>query len=111
MFCICDEMEGEREQKRKTTRAKIYRMSLDKRSGLWKRRNKIEEKQEDLEGQSNIHLGINTYTLIHNIYIHTHTYKYTCLLSLCIHTYRQTDRKKEKKYERSENETEGGDVC
>ena len=86
-------------------------MSLDKRSGLWKRRNKIEEKQEDLEGQSNIHLGINTYTLIHNIYIHTHTYKYTCLLSLCIHTYRQTDRKKEKKYERSENETEGGDVC
>ena len=84
-------MEGEREQKRKT-RAKIYRMSLDKRSGLWKRRNKIEEKQEDLEGQSNIHLGINTYTLIHNIYIHTHTYKYTCLLSLCIHTYRQTDR-------------------
>ena len=84
-------------------------MSLDKRSGLWKRRNKIEEKQEDLEGQSNIHLGINTYTLIHNIYIHTHIYKYTCLLSLCIHrcihTYRQTDRHPDREKEREKVRT------
>ena len=76
-------MEGEREQKRKTTRAKIYRMSLDKRSGLWKRRNKIEEKQEDLEGQSNIHLGINTYTLIHML-SHILEHANTFLLNTCI---------------------------
>ena len=54
------------------------------------------------------------YTFIH-IYINTHVYFLYAYIDAYIHTGRQidiqTERKKEKKYERSENETEGGDVC